>query len=190
MRYLIFIIFLFSFTIISCDGRAKIYKSNQEILKEHGLYKAFSERITYIPESYLETTTDTILGHGYEVKMKSYTDMDNSFLKAYTKDNILHKNYYRNINTRITILKNSQEISSKLITKDTIIEFDKSLEKKMHKTIIQGVWIDEYASMINNNVTINVLLIEPDTNKNINYSLEFDAQGKLFITDKLNQKYS
>ena len=190
MKYLIFIIFLISFTIISCDGRAKIYRSNQEILKEHGLYEAFSERITYIPESYLETSTDTILSHGYEVKMKSYTDMDNSFLSSYTKDNILHKNYFRNINTHITILKNNQEISSKLITKDTIIEFDKSLEKSIHNTIIQGIWINEYASLIHNNVTINVLLFEPETNKNINYSLKFDAQGKLFIIDKLKYKYS
>jgi len=36
----------------------------------------------------------------------------------------------------------------------------------------------------------NVLFIEPEANKNINYSLEFDRQGELFITDKLNQKYS
>jgi len=36
----------------------------------------------------------------------------------------------------------------------------------------------------------NVLFIEPETNKNINYSIEFDAQGKLVITDKLKQKYS
>ena len=36
----------------------------------------------------------------------------------------------------------------------------------------------------------NVLFIEPETNKNINYSLEFDDKGKLVITDKLTQKYS
>jgi len=47
MRYLILIIFLISFAIISCDGRSKIYKSNQEILKEHGLSETFSERIIY-----------------------------------------------------------------------------------------------------------------------------------------------
>ena len=47
MKNLIFIVFLISFAVISCDGRNKIYKSNQEILKEHGLYEAFSERIIY-----------------------------------------------------------------------------------------------------------------------------------------------
>ena len=47
MKYLTFIIFFISFILISCDGRSKIYKSNQEILKEHGLYEAFSERIIY-----------------------------------------------------------------------------------------------------------------------------------------------
>ncbi|MFH6769406.1 hypothetical protein V8G56_11705 [Gaetbulibacter aquiaggeris] len=190
MKHLTFIIFLISFVLISCDGRSKIYKSNQEILKEHGLYEAFSERINYIPESYLETSTDTILSNGYEIKIKSYTDMNNSLLNTYTKNNIQHKNYYRNINSSITIIKNNQEILSKLINKEALITCDKSLEKMIQNKILQGVWINEYASIINNKVIINVLFVEPGTNKNINYSLEFDAQGKLFITDKLNQKYS
>ncbi|MDH3323117.1 MAG: hypothetical protein OEM04_09015 [Flavobacteriaceae bacterium] len=190
MKNLIFIIFLISVAVISCDGRSKIYKSNQEILKEHGLYEAFSERISYIPESYLETTTDTILSNGFMIKLKSYTDMNNSLLNAYTKDYIQHKNYYRTINTHITIIKNNQEILTKIINKETIIEFDKSLEKRIYNKIIQGVWINEYASLINNKVIVNVLFVEPETNKNINYSIEFDAQGKLFITDKLKQKYS
>ena len=47
MKNLIFFIVLIFFAVISCDGRSKIYKSNQEILKEHGLYEAFSERIIY-----------------------------------------------------------------------------------------------------------------------------------------------
>jgi len=183
-------IFLISFTLISCDGRSEIYKSNQEILKAHRLYESFSERINYIPEFYLETTTDTILSNGYKIKIKSYTDMNNSLLNTYTKENIQHKNYYRNINTNITIIKNNQEILSKLITKDDLIACDKSLEKMIQNKILQGVWINEYASLIKNKVIINVLFVEPETNKNINYSLEFDAQGKLFITEKLNQKYS
>jgi len=190
MKNLIFIVFLISFAVISCDGRNKIYKSNQEILKEYGLYEAFSEHINYIPESYLETTTDTILSNGYKIKIKSYTDMNNSLLNAYTKENIQHKNYYRNINTRITIIKNNQEILSKLINKEALITCDKSLERMIQNKILQGVWVNEYASLINNKVIINVLFIEPATSKNINYSLEFDDQGELFITDKLKQKYS
>ncbi len=190
MKYLIFILFFISMTIISCDGRSKLYKSNQEILKEHGLYDTFSERINYIPESYLETTTDTILSNGYRIKIKSFTDMNNSFLNAYAENTIQHKDYYRNINTYITIIKNNEEILSKLINKDSFIEYDKSLEKSIHNKTIQGVWINEYASLVNNMVIINVMFVEPETNKHINYYLEFDAQGKLFLTDKLKQKYS
>lgn len=190
MKYLNFIILLISFAIINCDGRSKIYKSNQEILKEHQLYKEFSEHISYIPESYLETTTDTILSNGYKIKITSYTDMNNSLLNSYTKDSIHHKNYYRNINTHITIIKNNQEILSKLIDKDTMIESDKSLEKRIHNKIVQGVWVNEYASLNNNNVIINVLFFDPKTNEKFDYTLEFDANGKFVITDGLKQKYS
>mgnify|MGYP000855139138 FL=1 len=190
MYYLKFIILLFSLTIISCDGRGKMYKSNQEILKEHQLYNEFSEHISYIPASYLETTTDTILSNGYKIKMTSYTDMNKSFLNAYTKDNIQYKNYYRNINTQISIIKNNQEILSGLINKDTMIASDKSLEKLIVNKIIQGVWVNEYASLVKNNVIISVLLFDPETNEKFNYSLEFNAQGKFYITDELNQKYS
>ena len=105
--------------------------------------------------------------------MTSYTDMNKSFLNAYTKDNIQYKNYYRNINTQISIIKNNQEILSKLINKDALIACDKSLERIIQNKILQGVWVNEYASLINTKVIINVLFVEAETNKNINYSIEF-----------------
>jgi len=64
------------------------------------------------------------------------------------------------------------------------------LEKLIVNKIIQGVWVNEYASLVKNNVIISVLLFDPETNEKFNYSLEFNAQGKFYITDELNQKYS
>lgn len=184
MKYVVFYVFLFTFTLLSCDGRYKLYKTNQEILKEHKLFESFSEQINYIPESYLETSNDTILSNGYKIKLKSFTDMDNSQLSYYTKDNIQYKNYYRNINTSITILKDNQEIFSKTVNKDTIIEFDESFNKSIKNKIIKGVWVDEYASLINNNVIIEMLFSEIGNNKSIHLKLVFNAQGDLYITEK------
>jgi len=75
MRFLLLLIFLTSFTLISCDGRSKRFMSNREILQNHNLLESFSESITYFPTSYNKFSNDTILSNGYRVKIESYTDM-------------------------------------------------------------------------------------------------------------------
>jgi hypothetical protein len=183
MRILFYIICIVSLAFVSCDGRDKSYKTNQEVLKEHKLFKSFSEKITYIPENYLETTTDTILSNGFQVKIKSYTDMNSSVLKEYSQDNLQYKKYYRDIKTSISIVKNNQEITSTTITKELFNDYNKSSKTNRNK-IIQGVWLNQYSSTIYNKVILNVQLYEPETKHHEHYTLEFDEQGTLSINNQ------
>lgn len=187
MRALLILIFVISLATIGCDGRDKIYKTKNQILKEHKLYKTFSKRITYIPEQYLEIKTDTIMSNEFNVKIKSYTDMTKNTLKDYTKSNIHYKNYYRDINTVVSISKNNRDITSTLVTKQLFIDYDESFNTLLKNKVIQGVWLNQYATIINNKVILNVQLYEPETNNRTNFVLGFDDDGNIFINEDLKQ---
>ncbi|MCF8273547.1 MAG: hypothetical protein K9I95_06920 [Flavobacteriaceae bacterium] len=189
MKGLFVFIFIISITFVSCDGRHKAYQTPKDNLKEHKLYKSFAEHVKYIPEAYFETTTDTILSNGFQVKITSYTDMQTSYLHEFTKDSINHKAYYRNINNTISILKNNKEITSKLITKDVLISYNSSFKNDLKNKVIQGIWLNQYASTITNKVTVNVLFQKPGTNDKTYYTLSFNDNGSFNIVDELKQEY-
>ena len=172
---------------ISCDGRHRAYQSNQDILKEHKLYKSFSENVKYLPETYSEIITDTILSNGFNVKIKTYTDMEHSYLSEFTKDTIQYKNYYRDIKTSVNISKGNQVITSKLITKDLFIDYDNSYSKSLKNEIIQEVWLNQYASIKNNSVILNVLFHKPNSKDYIYYTLTFMDNGEYSIKNELEQ---
>ncbi len=189
MKVLFVFIFIISIAFVSCDGRHKAYQTNEENLKEHKLYESFTEHVKYIPETYFETTTDTILSNGFQVKIKSYADMNNNYLHEFTKDSINYKNYYRNINNSISIIKNNNEIISKLITKDVLISYNSSFKNDLKDKVIQGVWLNQYASSINNKVILNVLFQKPGAKDYKSYIISFNENGSFNIIGETKTKY-
>ena len=187
MRFLLIFVVVISFTVLSCDGRDKRYKSNREILQEQNLLESFSKSIRYIPEAYIKTSNDTILSNGYRVKIESYTDMENSYLKTSFKNNIQHINYYRQIKSIIKISKQNIDILTMPVTKDNLIAKNRSLSKTLENKIIKGIWLDEYNSNIQNKIIIDILFYEPETKNTVYCSLSFDEEGQLFINDKLKE---
>jgi len=187
MRFLLLVVIVMSFTILSCDGIDKRYKSNREILQEQNLLESFSKSITYIPEAYIKTSKDTILSNGYRVKIESYTDMKNSYLKTSVKNNIQHIHYYRQIKSIIKISKQNKDILTMPVTKDNLIAKNWSLSKTLENKIIKGIWLDEYNSNMQNKVVIDILFYEPETKNTAHCSLSFDEEGQLFINDKLKE---
>ena len=113
--------------------------------------------------------------------------MENSYIKSTIKNNIQHINYYRNIKASIEISKHSKESILIPISQDILIAKNKSLEKPLKNKLIKGIWIDEYASNMSNQVIVDILFYEPETNNTVNYSLVFDEKGILFINDKLKK---
>jgi len=185
MRKLLVFVVVIVLMFIGCDGRNKANKSNQEVLKEHNLYKSFSENIKFIPETYSETTIDTILSNGFSVKIKTYTDMNASFLSEFSKDTIHHKNYYRDIKSAINISKNNSIITSKLITKDFFSGYNETISNDIENKIIQGIWLNQYASLIKNKVIFNVVFSMPNSKDYSCYTLTFFDNGEYLIENEL-----
>ena len=54
-------------TFLNCDGRDRLKDHKKTSLEASNQQKSLDDNITYIPESYSEKVTDTILKNGYKI---------------------------------------------------------------------------------------------------------------------------
>lgn len=185
MRNLIsvFIILIVGFT--SCEGR----KTKNQALAED--IEEFKKTVTvqvdvYKPENYLERQVDTILSNGFRVKIKTYTDMDNSVLFTKIKDTINYQTYYRNFKFDILVEKDKKVIYNKSFNKqqaNKVFKFNDNLAKGSHLynfnklAILNAIQIDDdpsYTNMVN----IDVIYAIPETDKVSYHKILINDKGK------------
>ncbi|MCX7549424.1 hypothetical protein [Xanthomarina sp. F2636L] len=158
---------------VSCDGRYRVYKSNTDILIENKLLDSFSENITYIPESYTEVVTDTILSNGFHIKMKTYSNMEKSVLYEFKQDTINFKEYHREFISEVIITKNSKEVFNKIVDK----QFFEITENLHLKNSIVKLMVDESSSVKNNSMILSAMIQTTDSKKIRFYDIIIDAEG-------------
>lgn len=176
MKYLSLILLLCIITFAGCDGRDRIHKSPEEILVENKLLDSFSEHVKYIPESYAETETDTILSNGFRVKIKSYLDMDSSVLKKYKVATITHLEYHRTLINDIKVYKNDKLIFSQNLTND----FLNTLNNKYalgNEYLSNVAVVDELTTLTTNEVNIIISQCIPRSVNCPDFYLTIDTNG-------------
>ncbi|HAI18384.1 MAG TPA: hypothetical protein DCM10_10365, partial [Xanthomarina gelatinilytica] len=148
MKQFIFLLVIATIGIvsISCNGRDRVFKTNTEVLIENKLLDSFSENITYVPETYTEVATDTILYNGFHVKLKTYTIMDKHIVNEFKQDSIVYKKYYREFVTDVIVTKNDKEIFNERIDKEFIHKHNNNLQ--LNKAII-NVMVNQVSSVKN-----------------------------------------
>lgn len=156
--YILFIVTIITFS--SCNGRNRKNKTNEEVLKENKLLDSFTENIKYIPETYTEFETDTILSNGFRVKIKTYTEMSDYVLNEFTIDTIKYKFYYRNYTGKLDVDYNNSPILEQTIDKAYL---NKAKEREFwDDAIMAGIEIDELNST-KKEVYITVLYCIPES---------------------------
>jgi hypothetical protein len=168
------------FSLASCDGRDRVYKTNTDILKENKLLDSFSENITFIPETYTEIATDTILSNGFHIKMKTYSHMEQSVLKEFELNTIKHKEYYREFVTEVIITKNSKEIFNKKVDKQF---FDKLKNELQLNNAIVKLMVDESSSVENNSMTLSAMIQKIDSKKVTFCDIIIDSEGNFELKE-------
>jgi hypothetical protein len=146
----------------------------------------------YIPETYSETITDTILSNGFKVKIKTFTDMNQNVVNEFKQDSITFKQLYREFNAQIRIHKDNKEVINFLVNKNFIVQNDPSynLNKELYdEIIIQNVWLSEYNSTLKDKVILVVDLCKPETDNCLTFEIDIDKNGnyqvKEFEYDKI-----
>ena len=176
-------------TLISCDGRERAHKSNTDVLIENKLLDSFSESIKYIPETYSETITDTILSNGFKVKIKTYSDMNTSVLNEIKKDGIHYKEYHRNFNAHIMVFKNDIEIFNKTINKSFLLKQDDLTESDFEMTTLNSIWLDEMSSIQKDKIIIDVAFAKTDEVIGKTYKISIDSNGAYSVKEQIEEGY-
>ena len=172
----------------SCDGR----KSQSEALTES--IKEFSKKVTlqkdvYKPNDYIERQTDTLLSNGFRVKIKAYTDLNNSVVFTHIKDTINYNTYYRNFKIDISVSKNNKVIFNESIDKQKAIKFfnykstlllDSEFYNFDKLAVLKSVEVN--ADPVNTNVVaIEFLYAIPESERFAYHTLIIDETGKSTI---------
>jgi hypothetical protein len=162
MKHILSILLILVTVITSCDGR----KTKHQALTDS--IEAFKADVTiqidvYEPETYTEREVDTLLSNGYNVKIKAYTDMDNSVLFTKIKDTINYQTYYRNYKFEVLIEK-----EGKTIYQDS---FDKS---RMNNELENALNINSSALLDNFNTQAVLKSIQLDAELSSNDVIYID----------------
>lgn len=165
---------------ISCDGRDRVFKTNTEVLIENKLLDSFSENISYVPETYTEIVTDTILNSGFHVKLKTFTVMDKHVIHAFKQDTVVYKKYYREFVTDVIVSKNSKEIFNERIDK----QFIHKLNNNLHlKNAIINVMVNQSSSIENHGLILSAM-IQDIQNETITFcDIFIDLEGNLVLKE-------
>jgi len=156
---------------ISCDGRDRVYNSNIDNLEESNLSEPFFENLTYVPERYIETVTDTILSTKLRVNVKYYSLLDKGILIS-DKNKKIH---FRQFESQISVFKKDKLLFSHLLNKSDFIKNDEL--EFWNNAILQFVWLDEFA-LNEKQIQINCSFLEPNTKAFKSYKVYFNTIGE------------
>ena len=184
MRKLLGIALLLIIGLTSCEGR----KTQNQALKED--IEEFSKEVSiqvdvYEPEAYVEREVDTLLSNGYRVKIKTYSDMDNSVLFTKVKDTINYQTHYRNYKFDILVEKEGRLIYKESFDKEkanTLFGYRDDLSSKSpyHNFntlgVLKSIQVDD-EPMLKDKVLIYVMYIIPETNRYALHTLFINNDG-------------
>lgn len=182
MKKIFLLLIIISTCLASCDGR-QVYHNNDK--KEAIKFKKKNqfEQFVYHPESEAEVKIDTTMSNGYRVKLTAKTYEKDSIQQTHTDAVTTYKNIYRSFSTLAAIKKDNHTLFSKTIDFDYLSQLDYKFSIFRHEFIISKVEVNQYKSIENKGITLNVLLSDPINEKFKVFDLYIDENGKEFITE-------
>lgn len=179
MKYIIILITFIA--LVSCDGRERSFKTNQTILKEQQLLDSFSKNTKYIPHTYTEIVTDTLLSNGFKVHIKRYSNMNKSNLYTYKKGIITYNEFYRELKSIITVTKNGNTLFNEGIDKSFLLNYNEDYKKLLKSYYLKDIWLEHYSTLQHNTITITLLLCQLGTTNCLTLEQEIDDKGNFKI---------
>ncbi|GAB1855513.1 hypothetical protein MHTCC0001_03470 [Flavobacteriaceae bacterium MHTCC 0001] len=181
MRHLLYILIVGIIVFSSCDGRTTRHDSLKASVSKFKHTIQPTTVTEYYPKHYSEIQTDTILNNGYRVKIKNFTNMNVSVLKASKNGTINYNHFYRQITSEIIVYKYDKLIFEATIDNDFI---KKHLYHNMafNTLIHNGISVDEISSLEKNKLVLNTSFTKPkSTTLSAQYQIIIDSNGLLHI---------
>ncbi|MHA7843079.1 MAG: hypothetical protein ACX93I_07145 [Winogradskyella sp.] len=185
MRNLLGVLLILIVGFTSCEGRVTKNQALAEDIEE--FKKTVNVQVeVYMPKNYVERKVDTTLSNGFRIKIKAYTDMDNSVLFTKIKDTINYQTYYRNFKFDILVEKDNKVIYNKSFDKqkaNKAFKFNSNLVKGSELynfdkiAILNAIQVDNDPSYTNM-VAIDVMYVIPETDKVSHHKILINDRGK------------
>ncbi|EGV42023.1 hypothetical protein BZARG_2651 [Bizionia argentinensis JUB59] len=182
------LIFLIGCTIIfaGCDGRNRLHKTPKEVLQESKLLDSFSENTNYIPEEYTEIETDTILNNGFRVHIKTFSDMENSFLELTETESVNEKTRFREFKSDVTVFKDDAEIFHKTIDKAFFANQNESHELDLNLMTLLMVDVNQLPDASSNQLEeaqIEFYYLHTKRDYKLQYLLRIQPNGEFILSN-------
>jgi hypothetical protein len=173
---------------ISCEGRKTQNQALAEDIEDFKKVVSYEVNV-YVPETYMEREVDTLLSNGFYIKIKTYSDMDNSVLFTKIKDTVNYQTYHRNFKFDIIVKKNDELLLNRHFDKKSINKLFKY--DTVTKSNIEGY--DFYKLGVLNSIQIDtslqstdlikidIIYAIPETNRRSLHSLFIDDKGVLEV---------
>ena len=166
---------------LSCDGRDRVHKSAETVLKKNKLLDSFSEQTVYIPDGYAEKVTDTIFANGHHVYIKQYiNDLKEITVNSKDKKNPL-KTTYKDFKVDVKVTLKNELLYEKTLTSSSEIIFESFFNSDVHDYIIRNAWTDSSEKYNHNSPYVLIELYNPNTLDYKNLKLDF-LKGKILTT--------
>lgn len=163
MRNLSIVLLLILISFTSCDGKDRARFTPQEKLQQSELSDSFFEQISYIPETYTEVLTDTILENGFKVNIKLYSNMESSYLNEFEIDTIFYKHYYRHFSAEVTVSLKDKTIYSNTFNNNSLKDLIHTSSEDSDDYILADSWIELLKSDLNDNAIIKLIYCKPES---------------------------
>jgi PKD repeat protein len=158
---------------LSCDGRDRIHKSSETVLKENKLLDSFSEQTVYIPDGYAEKVTDTIFANGYHIYTKQYTTNSKDISVITKQNSIQTKTIYKDFKVDLKVSFKGKLLHSKILASNTKIIYEPFFDNEDHNYMLRNIWTDSSDRHHPDSPTVFVELYNPKTldSKNLKLSV-------------------
>ncbi|BAO77159.1 hypothetical protein [Winogradskyella sp. PG-2] len=174
----LFLILVIVFT--SCEGRITQNQALSESIEEFKKTVSFEVDV-YHPEGYIEHEVDTLLSNGYRVKIKAFSDMDNSVLFTKIKDTINYQTHYRNFKFNVQVEKEGKLIYNKRFNKfnaNKVLSYNSN--NQLHNfdklAVLKSIEVDG-DSTLKNSISIHIIYAIPETDQIASHKLIIDEYG-------------
>ncbi|WP_179344787.1 hypothetical protein [Winogradskyella ursingii] len=188
MRNLFGLLLLLVVAFTSCEGRKTKHQALKESIQNFKKNIPF-EIVEYIPENYHETVTDTLMSNGFNVKIKTFTDLGNHIPIKIEKDLKTKTEFYREVKSEISIIVDDRQVLNTVIDKDFIFSYFKENEHAMTYSNLQGVWINQTNFTNSQSLSLDIYYAEVNSDKREIFQMIINRDGSFRITKNKKENY-
>ncbi len=172
MKYII-LVFVVAFGLFSCSKKETQRENLQNAVNEFSKQQGVLETVSYFPEQYTETQTDSIISNSFKVRIKNYTKMDADIHLNTTRESNKKVDYYHRVfASDVKVTHKSKVILNTTLSADNF----KNTSPFWNSATLEHVWVNQELSNADA-LNLNVSFINPKSNAYKLFELVVTSDG-------------